>query len=112
MVCRITADLSGLAGTLQKRKCAAGPYWTINYDLAIKFCDTEFQAFVQWTEKVGLFLDMRPVLVSDILLNNPRGCNTSAQHLSYRKATINADKYWFIELVNGTGRMYESFALT
>jgi len=50
-VCRLYADLSGLSGMLRKRKGSSGPYWTIDYDLAIKFGGTEFQAFVQWTEK-------------------------------------------------------------
>lgn len=55
-VCQIQADLSGLSGTLQEKKGATGPYWTIDYDLAIKFGGTELQAFVQWTERVRFLL--------------------------------------------------------
>lgn len=52
-VCRISGDLSGLAGSLQEKKGGDGvKYWQINYNVEISFGTTALCAELHWEENV------------------------------------------------------------
>ncbi|KDQ18318.1 hypothetical protein BOTBODRAFT_28735 [Botryobasidium botryosum FD-172 SS1] len=49
--CTIKADLSGLSGSLVRKRGPNGVYWTVTFSIAFKFGGTELQAFLAWNEK-------------------------------------------------------------
>jgi hypothetical protein len=51
-MCSVQADLSGLRGGLVQSMGTKGYYWTLNFDIGIRFGGTELEAFIEWKEGV------------------------------------------------------------
>jgi hypothetical protein len=55
--CTITADLQKLSGALSMGIGAHGrQYWSLTFDVCIRFGGTELQAYLEWEENVSHFL--------------------------------------------------------
>ncbi|CAE6460910.1 unnamed protein product [Rhizoctonia solani] len=55
VVCNITGDLSAMENALQIHKNSDGTeYWTLDYDVCIRFGRTELEACLEWKEKALL----------------------------------------------------------
>ncbi|KAF8606745.1 hypothetical protein BDV93DRAFT_488627 [Ceratobasidium sp. AG-I] len=51
LVCMIRADLNHLSGALQRRTGIRGAaYWSMSFDICIRFGGTELEAFLEWHE--------------------------------------------------------------
>jgi len=48
-------NLSGLKGLLEKKVGANGYYWSLVFDIGIRFGGTELEAFIEWEEEVYYF---------------------------------------------------------
>lgn len=52
--CVIEADLKHLSGALEQQVGIHGEYyWTLSFDVCIRFGGTELEAYVEWEENVG-----------------------------------------------------------
>jgi hypothetical protein len=54
LICELKADLSGMRGSLQKRRNPHGTYWTLQYELCLEFGGVELIAYLEWKEKVSM----------------------------------------------------------
>ena len=54
-MCSVQADLSGLRGLLVRTMGTSGYYWTLEFDIGIRFGGTELEAFIEWKEGVPTF---------------------------------------------------------
>ncbi|KAF8593960.1 hypothetical protein BDV93DRAFT_502306 [Ceratobasidium sp. AG-I] len=50
-ICTMTADLSGLRGGLQEIAAPGKSYWSLKYDLCLRFGGVELGASIEWKEK-------------------------------------------------------------
>ncbi|KAG9079180.1 hypothetical protein FRC06_007897 [Ceratobasidium sp. 370] len=51
VVCSITADLSGMRGSLKKQRGEHGVYYELVFQLCLEFGGVELKAFLEWSEK-------------------------------------------------------------
>lgn len=59
-VCTITANLNNLSGALEPNTGVHGRmYWSLDFDVCIRFGGTEWQAYLKWTEDVSGLLYAR-----------------------------------------------------
>ncbi|KAG9122434.1 hypothetical protein FRC07_001175, partial [Ceratobasidium sp. 392] len=51
VICSITADLSGMQGSLRKQKGSQGTYYKVDFELCLEFGGVELKAYLEWNEK-------------------------------------------------------------
>ncbi|KAG8734060.1 hypothetical protein FRC10_011977 [Ceratobasidium sp. 414] len=51
VICSITADLSGMRGSLKKQKGNHGVYYKLEFQLCFEFGGVELKAFLEWNER-------------------------------------------------------------
>ncbi|KAG9075145.1 hypothetical protein FRC06_010248 [Ceratobasidium sp. 370] len=51
VICSITADLSGMRGSLKKQRGEHGTYYKLEFQLCLEFGGVELKAFLEWNEK-------------------------------------------------------------
>ncbi|CAE6433902.1 unnamed protein product [Rhizoctonia solani] len=49
-VCTIVSDFSRMRGVLRRQRGRHHPYWTLSFNICIRFGRTELEAFIEWTE--------------------------------------------------------------
>jgi hypothetical protein len=51
-LCTMTADLTGLRGSLRRQAGPSGVYYKVDFEVAVRFGGTQLQATIQWKEGV------------------------------------------------------------
>jgi hypothetical protein len=54
LACSVNANLNHMRGALQPQTTLTGArYWSLSFNVCIRFGRTEYRAFLEWVENVG-----------------------------------------------------------
>ncbi|PVF93802.1 hypothetical protein CPB86DRAFT_741905 [Serendipita vermifera] len=67
-LCRISADLRDLVGSLKTKEGPEGRYWQLDFDVVLKFGGTQFRANLRWTDSNGVVHEGPATILPDSTL--------------------------------------------